>query len=178
MKRLIKPGAVMVLALAGIYGSALGTRALKEAITHSQDLYRIDTVGSQLESGLEYETQESRRAFLYALAISDPNAQLPYIDQARAASTQVKQAVQQLRHLRATAIDPDVNEFESSWEAYSRVRDEIVAHVLEGDATAALAVESGRGHRAFEVALGNLHALKASLERHASLASEQVERVL
>src|SRR5260370_31455031 len=178
MKRFLKPALVIVLALAAIYGAVLETRALKQAITRSQDLYRIDTVGSQIESRIEYEIQESRRAFLYALAISDPNAQLPYIDQARAASTQAKQAVQQLRHLRATAIDPDVNEFESSWEAYSRVRDEIVAHVLEGDATAALAVASGRGHRAFEVALGNLHALKSRLQRHAILASERVERVL
>ncbi|HEX4593418.1 MAG TPA: EAL domain-containing protein [Bryobacteraceae bacterium] len=178
MKRLIKPGLVTALALAGVFGSILGTRALKQAITRSQDLYRIDTVGSQIESRLEYETQESRRAFLYALAVTDPNEQLPYIDQARAASTHVREAVEQLWLLRASEIEAPVNEFENSWEAYSRVRDEIVAHVLEGDAAAALAVESGRGQPAFAVSLGNLHALKTSLERHASNASQQVDSIL
>jgi len=177
MKRLLKP-ALAALTLAGIYGSVLGTRALKEAITRSQDLYRIDTVGSQLESSLEYETQESRRAFQYALAISDPNEQLPYIDQARAASTHVQQALQQLRLLQSEEIEAQVNEFESSWEAYSRVRDEIVASVLEGDTDAALVVEKGRGQPAFAAALENLHALKTSLQRHASGSSRQVHAIL
>ena len=86
MKRFLKPAFIIGLAAAGLYGSVLGARALKQAITRSQDLYRIDTVGSQIESELEYEIQESRRAFLYALAVSDPNEQLPYIDQSRAAS--------------------------------------------------------------------------------------------
>ena len=178
MKRLLKPASVILLALAGVHGSVLGGRALKQAAARTQDLYRIDTVGSQIEGRLEYETQESRRAFLYALAISDPNGQLPYIDQARAASTRVQQAVQQLRGLRAREIDPYLNQFESSWEGYSRVRDEIVAFVLEGDVAAALAVESRRGQPAFTAALGNLHALKAGLERHASIASAQVDAIL
>ena len=178
MKRLLKPAFVMALTLAGIYGSVLGARALKQAIARSQDLYRIDTVGSQIEGRLEYETQESRRAFLYALAIADPNEQLPYIDQARAASTQVQAAIQQLRALGAGEFDIQVNEFENSWEAYGRARDEIVADVLQGDTQAALAAESRRGQPAFTVALGNLHALKAGLERHASIASGQVDAIL
>jgi diguanylate cyclase (GGDEF)-like protein len=71
-----------------------------------------------------------------------------------------------------------LNQFESSWEGYSRVRDEIVARVLEGDTPAALAVESRLGQPAFAAALGNLHALKARLERHASIASAQVDAIL
>jgi len=178
MKRFFKPAFITVLALAGIYGSALGARALKQAATRSRDLYRIDTVGSQIESGLEYETQESRRAFLYALAVSDPNEQLPYIDQARAASKRVQKGVEELFLLQAVEIDAEVNQFKRSWEAYSRVRDQIVATVLEGDTHAALDLEIQRGQPAFEVALGNLHALKAGLERHASRASFQVDAIL
>jgi diguanylate cyclase (GGDEF)-like protein len=177
MKRLLKP-ALTVLVMAGIYGSVLGVRQLKQAITRSQDLYRIDTVGSQMESRLEYETQESRRAFVYALAISDPNEQLPYIDQSRAASAAVQQTGQQFRQLKATDLEPYLNRFESSWKAYSQVRDEIVALVLEGDSRAALTVETRRGQPAFATALGDLHALKTSLERHASTASEQVDATL
>jgi diguanylate cyclase (GGDEF)-like protein len=178
MKSFLKPAFIMVLALAGIYGSVLGARALKQAVTRSQDLYRIDTVGSQIESRLEYETQESRRVFIYALALHDPNEQLPYIDEAREASTHVEEAVRQLRQIKATDFDPAVNEFESSWEAYSRIRDEIVARVLEGDNRAALAVEKERGQPAFGVALRNLHSLKTSLQLHASRASEQVDAIL
>ncbi|HTB18487.1 MAG TPA: hypothetical protein VK708_10230, partial [Bryobacteraceae bacterium] len=71
------------IVLAAILGSVLGMRALQQAVVRARDLYRVDTAGSQMESDLEFETQESRRAFLYALAVTDPNDQLPYVAQAR-----------------------------------------------------------------------------------------------
>jgi diguanylate cyclase (GGDEF)-like protein len=178
VKGWLKRGLLFGLALAGIGGSLLGTKALRQAITQSQNLYRIDTAGSQIESDLEFEAQESRRAFLYALAISDPNQQLPYIDQAREASLRVQEAIQQLRSLGQPEIDGCVKEFERSWELYSQARDEIVAHVLEGDTGAAMAVDTRRGQPAFSAALRNLHALKSTLARHASRESAQVDSTL
>src|SRR5580704_13053024 len=150
--------------LAAILGSILGARALREAVVRARDLYRVDTGGSQMESGLEYETEESRRAFLYALAVKDPNDQLPYVAEARAASERVQGELNQLRILGVPEITGNVQRFERAWNKYDEARDDIMALILEGDAPAALGVESERGKPAFSVALGSLHALKAALE--------------
>jgi hypothetical protein len=90
---------LMGIILGAILGSVLGARALREAVVRARDLYRVDTEGSQMESDLEFETQESRRAFLYALAVTDPNDQLPYVVSARGASRRVGEALNRLRLL-------------------------------------------------------------------------------
>src|SRR4029077_3513137 len=128
-----------------------------------------DIIGSQIEGDLEYLTQESRRAFLYALAVSDPNEQLPYIDEARLASTQVESAAERLHSLRAPAIDSHADDFERSWKEYGKARDQIVARILEGDAASAVRVEHSDGQPRFAAALESLHQLKATLERRASV---------
>ena len=164
--------------LGSILGSVLGARALNQAVIRARDLYRVDTVGSQMESDLEYETQESRRAFLYALAVTDPNDQLPYVVAARAASQRVDQAVNRLRALGVPEISADVENFERTWKKYDQARDEIMALILVGNAAAALQVESERGQPAFAAALGNLQALKAGLEVRARADSVQVNATL
>ena len=104
--------------------------------------------------------------------------QLPYIDQLRAASAVVQEAVEQLSHLKAADVDMSVDDFRGSWAAYRGVRAEIVAYVLQGDIGNALAVEKTRGQPAFAAALEDLHTLKSGLEKHASRASQQVHAIL
>jgi hypothetical protein len=164
--------------LAAILGSILGGRALNQAVVRARDLYRVDTGGSQMESGLEYETQESRRAFLYALAVTDPNDQLPYVAEARAASQRVEDELNQLRMLGVPEITGNVEDFERAWNKYDEARDDIIALILVGNAPEALRVESRRGKQAFAVALGSLHGLKASLERRARADSFEVNATL
>ncbi|HYL78695.1 MAG TPA: EAL domain-containing protein [Bryobacteraceae bacterium] len=178
MSHLVKRSLVTVLALAGVAASILTARALKQAITGSEDLYRVDTTGLQAESALEYETQESRRAFLYALAITDPNDQLPYIDQARVASERVHDEVRRLDAIGAPEIASCLRDFERSWQAYGQARDEIVAHILEGDTRGAVRVERLRGEPGFLAALHYLHQLRSTLARHASEQSQQVDGTL
>jgi diguanylate cyclase (GGDEF)-like protein len=178
MNHLAKRALVAALVLAGIAASVLAVRALRQAITGTEDLYRVDTAGLQMESALEYETQESRRSFLYALAITDPNDQLPYIDQARVASERVYDAVRRLDALGAPEIESCVREFERTWRLYGQARDEIVAHILEGDTRGAVRVERLRGEPAFLAALHDLHQLRSILARHASTQSQQVDRTL
>ena len=178
MKWLPSRGWVMAPALAGILGSILGTRALNQAMTTCQNLYLVDTAGSQIESDLEFETQESRRAFLYALSTQDPNEQLPFIDQARGASQKVGGGVRRLRLLPTTDLGQHIDAFEHAWAGYSKVRNEIIARVLEGDTAAAMDVERTRGQPAFGEALRNLHALKSTLEQRARIASIDVDRTL
>jgi diguanylate cyclase (GGDEF)-like protein len=166
------------LALAGISGSVLGVRALSNAVTRCRNLYRVDTSGSQIESELEFQTQESRRAFLYALAIKDPNEQLPFIDQSRTAGKQVQDAVRRLRQIGAPEIAGWMNGFETSWKKYEGARDVIVAAILEGDPGAAMAADRSRGEPSFQTALQSLHVLKSMLAQHASDESEQVNTTL
>src|SRR5271154_5771510 len=109
---------VGVIVLGAILGSVLGARALNEAVIRARDLYRADTGGSQMESDLEFEPQESRRAFVYALAVTDPNDQLPYVVAARSASQRVDQAVDRLRALGVPEISTDVETFERTWKKY------------------------------------------------------------
>ena len=135
--------------LGAILASILGARALNQAVVRARDLYRVDTGGSQMESGLEYETQESRRAFLYALAVTDPNDQLPYVAEARAASRRVQVELNRLGMLHVPEINGNVQEFERAWNKYDEARDDIIALILEGNAPAALRVESERGKPAF-----------------------------
>jgi diguanylate cyclase (GGDEF)-like protein len=178
MKGHLQLACLILIALAGILGSILGARALNEAATRSQNLYRVDTAGSQVESDLEFETQESRRAFLYALPVTDPNQQLPYIDAAREASQRVREGVRRLRLFDEPEIARCVQDFEQRWNEYDRARDEIMAQILEGHANAALRIERGRGQAAFAAALRALHALKSTLEGHARANSALVNSTL
>ena len=52
---------VAAMVLGAILGSILGIHGLNQAVMRARDLYRVDTAGSQMESDLEYETEESRR---------------------------------------------------------------------------------------------------------------------
>src|SRR5579863_7482059 len=120
MKGWLRRIPLAAILLAAILGSILGTRELQQAVTRARDLYRVDTAGSQMESSLEYETQESRRAFLYALAITDPNDQLPYVTQARQASQRVDQAASRMRLLGVGEITARLNDFGRAWDRYDQ----------------------------------------------------------
>jgi diguanylate cyclase (GGDEF)-like protein len=178
MKHWLQRGFVAVIVLGAILGSFLGTRGLNQAVISTRDLYRVDTAGSQLESDLEFETQESRRAFVYALAVTDPNDQLPYVEAARVASQRVGGTLNRLRMLRVPEITHNVGDFERTWNKYDEARDDIIALILEGNARAALRVESKRGQPAFAAALASLHALKAGLEVRARADSLRVNATL
>jgi diguanylate cyclase (GGDEF)-like protein len=167
-----------LMTLGAILGSVLGTRGLNQAAISTRDLYRVDTAGSQIESDLEYQTQESRRAFLYALAVTDPNDQLPYVVQARQASQRVDQALSRLGGLGVPEINTDVENFERAWKNYDQARNQIMALILEGHAAGALRVESERGQPRFATALASLHALKAGLEVRARTDSLRVNATL
>jgi diguanylate cyclase (GGDEF)-like protein len=178
MKLWIRRVFVAAMVLGALLGSIRGIRGLNQAVIRARDLYRVDTAGSQMESDLEYETQESRRAFVYALAVTDPNDQLPYVSAARQASQRVDQAVDRLRALGVPQISADVESFERTWKKYDQARDEIIALILEGNSAAALRTESGRGQPAFAAALASLHALKAGLGVRARNDSLQVNATL
>jgi diguanylate cyclase (GGDEF)-like protein len=178
MNQILRRALWMAPALAGILGSVLGARALKQAMSTCQSLYRVDNAGSQIESELEFETQESRRAFLYAMTIRDPNEQLPHIDLARAASRRVEILAHRIRQLGVPEIGAWVDGFERAWGKYVVARDEIVADILEGNIAASIEVEGTEGQPAFLQALWSLHRLKSVLDSHARADSALVDSTL
>jgi diguanylate cyclase (GGDEF)-like protein len=167
-----------VIVLGALLGSLLATRGLNQAVISARDLYRVDTAGSQMESDLEYETEESRRAFVYALAVADPNDQLPYVEAARAASQRVEETLNRLRALGVPEISAAAETFERIWMKYDEARDAIMALILEGDPAAALRMESKRGQPMFAAALASLHALKDKLAVRARADSLRVNATL
>lgn len=179
MKRWMKVLPLCMLAAAGIAGSVIGVVELRQAMVRSQDLYRLDTIGSQIEGDLEFQIQESRRAYLYALASDDPNRQLPFVDAAREADRASRATIQRLRALQAgESITGPIREFELSWDRYAHTRDSVIAGILVGDIMSAIDLDEREGNRAFAAALQNLHALKHALEEHARAQSAQVDRTL
>ena len=146
-----------VLALAGVWGGATGGMELRQAVSQAQDLYRLDTAGSQIESDLEFQTQESRRAFLSTAAVTSPQQQLLSGDQSRQADARVRGSIERLRQLHAPiAIAQSIRDFETSWNAYAATR----------------------GNETFLAALGSLRTLKQTLEEHARTQSSRVDRTL
>ncbi len=179
MKRWLPLLLYLALAVDGLVGTATGFVELQRAVTRSRDLYRLDTVGSQIESDLEFQTQESRRAFLYALGVTDPNQQLPFVDAAREADREVRDTIGRFRALQAPAdIDRSIEDFEMSWQKYGQARDAVIAGILIGDARHALALDQREGNQAFAAALQDLAALKHALQAHARTQSAQVDRTL
>lgn len=165
------------LTVLSFVGSAVGIAGLRNAVAHSKSLYNLDTVGSQIESDLEYSTQESRRAFLYALALDDPNEQLPYIDKTRLAEKQVVEDIG-----RFTAL-PEVdrlaiNRFQKSWSRYLDAQNRIVARILTGEVRGAMELDHVEGEARFGKALESLRAMKTEIADHARKRSQQVNETL
>jgi diguanylate cyclase (GGDEF)-like protein len=140
--------ALAALALVGICGGMIGMIQLRQAISQAQNVYQLDTVGSRIESDLEFQTQESRRA-----SLSSPAAP------AREAGEQVYGSIQRFRRLEApAAIAQSLQDFETSWSAYAQTPQ--------------------RENETFLAALQNLHVLRQALEDHARAQSSRLDRTL
>jgi diguanylate cyclase (GGDEF)-like protein len=176
---LLKRRALSVLIAAGFGASAVGILGLRSIVQKSGALYSLDTVGSQIESDLEYRTQESRWAFLYALGIHDPNEQLSYFDASSTAEMGIVSEIAQLRALPgANIMEASITRFQSAWESYGALRDATVTLILAGETGKAIKLDKSEGQRSFLVALSELHNLKAALSNHARTQSSGVSSAL
>jgi diguanylate cyclase (GGDEF)-like protein len=179
MRRPLQTLVLAALAVAGLCGSALGVVQLLEAIEQSSGLDRLNREGWQIESGLEYRTQESRRAFLEALAVRDPLEQRRYADTAREAEERVRSAIGEAYTLPATpGVTRALHRFDRSWKAYGGVRDQVAAEALKGNIKGAMELDQKDGNPAFFRALRHLHGLKTALMEEARAQSAMVDRTL
>ncbi len=126
-------------------------RDLQSANAEAQEIYTGSVHGLQRIGELQYQTQETRRATLYALTTTDSNLQVEYADQSRAADQQVKDGIAEYgRQARSTEERLLSERLSGDWNTYLNVRDEVLASILEGSTQEAVNLDLAGGVPAFE----------------------------
>src|ERR1700745_1573620 len=106
---------------------------LHTATDQAQRMYAGSVQGLRQIGELQYEAQETRRSTLYALTTNDSNLQVEYADQSRRADRQGRDGMADcLKHARRPREIDVGRRLERDWPAYLKVRDEVLASILEG----------------------------------------------
>ena len=155
--------------------SLLASIDIFHAVQKANALYAVGIQELSLQGDLQYYTQEGRRNFLYALSTDDPNEQLPWVNQARMADQKIQSLVQSSLDLDLDATTRQgVITLDQNWKYYSKVRDNIIALILEGQPKEAVALDSTTGALAFKVVSDTIWTLKKSLDSYASRQSAEL----
>src|SRR5258705_73599 len=138
-----RPGILLPLALIALLVVGVGAFILvdlRRTAREAQNLYVGLARGLDLIGGLEYETQEARRAMLYALTTKDANLQVTYADESRAADARVARLIDdQTRLLDSPDAADAARRLGRDWATYLKTRDEVLASILEGSVGDAVA---------------------------------------
>ena len=119
---------------------------------------------------LQYQTQEARRLMLYSLTTNDPNRQIKYADEARAADVQVAHLIEDhLKSVTAKAEEQAVRQLAQDWQLYLTTRDEVMSLILAGDIRAGVERDLREGAPLFERARDDLKKIKAQYKSEAQL---------
>src|SRR5437016_1518080 len=86
----------VAVGMAGLYVVAES----RSAVNRVREFYEVDVRGLQTSGEMAFQIQEGRRTVIYALTTRDPNQQLGYIDEARAAGEAVAQLGRRLSKSR------------------------------------------------------------------------------
>ena len=149
----------IILALLG--GGAFLFSDLYHSQKTSRENYTSALRGMEVIGELQYQMQEARRTLLYALGTSDANLQVKYADDSRSADEQVSRLLgQQEGLLDSPARTLARQRLVVNWNAYLKVRDELISSILEGDAKAAIARDQREGIPAFNQVRNQLVAIK------------------
>ncbi len=106
---------------------------LHTASVQVEKMYAGSVQGLRRIGELQYEAQETRRSTLYALTTNDSNLQVEYADQSREADKLVADGIAQyLAEERAPREIEVGKRLQRDWAAYLKVRDEVLASILEG----------------------------------------------
>jgi len=154
---------------------AFAIRDLQTASREAQEVYAGSVHGLQRIGELQYDTQETRRATLYALTTSDSNLQVEYADQTRAADQHVKDGIAEYRRqAKQPAEIALAGRLARDWTNYLNVRDEILASILEGSTKEAVSLDLSGGVPAFELVRQDLNEVKRLYDADASQRLENL----
>ena len=157
---------------------AVGAFMIKDlhtATNQAERMYAGSVQGLQEIGELQYEAQETRRSTLYALTTNDSNLQVEYADQSRSADGLVTEGIAQYlagaRMVRELELG---RRLQRDWAAYLKVRDEVLASILEGSTKEAVDLDLSGGVPSFDRVRQDLEEVKRLYDEQ---ASEQLKLV-
>jgi len=142
---------------------------LHTASVQVQKMYAGAVQGLRRIGELQYEAQETRRATLYALTTNDSNLQVEYADQSRAADELVTEGIARYRAEARAPREIELSKrLQADWSAYLKMRDEVLASILEGSTKEAVDMDLSGGVPSFERVRQDLEEVKRLYDEQAS----------
>lgn len=148
---------------------------LHTATNQAQRMYAGSVQGLRQIGELQYEAQETRRSTLYALTTNDSNLQVEYADQSRSADRLVTEGI--ANYLAGARITREMelgHRLQGDWAAYLKMRDEVLASILEGSTKEAVDLDLSGGVPSFDRVRQDLEEVKRLYDEQ---ASEQLKMV-
>jgi len=159
--------------------AATGAFSLYQLRSATRDARQLsdDLVGGlDLIAALQFDVQEARRRMLYALTTTDANLQVEYVDESRAADARITQRIAE--HLNRLTLSSDrtaAHQFARDWTQYLRVRDEVIASILEGQTEVAIERDLHVGTPYFDRARADLLAMQNRYKTDAAIRRDDIE---
>ena len=144
-------------------------RDLLIAEVEVQRMYTGSVRGLRRIGELQYESQETRRASLYALTTNDGNLQVDYADQSREADRQVKEGISEYLAQARMPREIEVGRrLANDWDAYLKIRDDVLSLILESSTKEAVSVDLTSGVPLFDRVRQDLEQIKRLYDEQAS----------
>lgn len=163
---------VLLLLLVVAVEVGLGVFVMRDLLTtYSQvdRIYVISVQGLHRIGELQYEAQETRRTTLYALTTNDGNLQVEYADQSRGADRLVAEGIAQyLEQARMPQAIEVGKRLANDWNAYLKVRDDVLGLILESSAEQAVDEDLTSGVSLFDRVRQDLEEIKRLYDEQAS----------
>jgi signal transduction histidine kinase len=171
------PSALLLLVVFGVeVGIGIFViRDVRTASAEAQQMYARSVLGLRRIGELQYQAQETRRSTLYALTTNDSNLQVEYADHSREADRRVTEGIAAYLQQARMPNEIEVGRgLQRDWSAYLKVRDEVLASILEGSTKEAVDMDLSGGVPSFERVRRDLDEIKRLYDVQ---ASEQLARV-
>ena len=163
-------------ALVSVATGVFSLMQLRSAARESHRLYDGLMGGLDLLAGLQFDVQEARRRMLYALTTTDANLQVQYADESRAADERVKQRMaEHTARLTGPGEIAAASRFQEDWAEYLRIRDEVIASILEGQTAVAISTDLELGTPTFDRARADLLAMQFQYKADAEVRRQDAE---
>lgn len=165
-------GVALLLFLVVAVEVGLGVFVLRDLLTtysQVQRIYAVSVQGLHRIGELQYEAQETRRTTLYALTTNDGNLQVEYADQSRGADHLVAEGIAQYLDQARMPRAIDVGKrLANDWNAYLKVRDDVLGLILENSAKEAVNEDLTSGVSLFDRVRQDLEEIKRLYDEQAS----------
>src|SRR6201993_920400 len=142
---------------------------LRQSYVQVQKMYEGSVRGLRRIGELQYEAQETRRSTLYALTTNDGNLQVNYADQSREADQRVSDGIAEYLAQARMPRELEVGKrLENDWNAYLKIRDDVLGFILESSPKEAVDVDLRSGVPLFDRVRQDLDDIKRLYDEQAS----------